>query len=287
MSQADEVYKSADKKVNSFRIPFFTDGKNINEKVAELYEKAGNLYRVEFNDENALQSYINASKYYILSDNDYNAIKCYKLIAQLHGKLKNIKKEIMMYLEMINLLKETDKYAQIGRLYIKIAEIYDKENDINMVIQYYELAVEYLKIDNEDSERYVIKMADYLSIMVRYNEAIKFYEKIAKKYVDNHLKKFQVKKILCKALLCQMIINDRDDMDIVINIYKNIDFTFERTEECQLIERIMMVVDIEDFQIILREYDNINKFDVWDIMILSRIKEKLEKIFDNIYIDLA
>ncbi len=284
--QADELYRKAEKKVNSFKIPFLMDEQFIYNDAAELYEKAGHIYKSNSLYNDAIKSYEKAGRYYIVSNDEYQSINILDKAAKLYTKIGNDEEAIKLYLNMINILKSSGRFTQMGKTYVEIAEIYQKADAIDLVIEYYELAVESFEMDNNKLwGKYAIKLSDYLVIIDKYDIAIKWYERLAREYVEDNLLQYQVKKILYKALLCQLMINSQEDMSDKLRGYDLIDARFCSTREYKFITKIVNIDDIEEFQDILREYDNLSAFDSWEIMILSRIKGRMREMLE--YIDLA
>lgn len=276
-TRADKIYYEAYKKATSFKIPFFMDEEDIYHNSAELFEKAGHLYKNEKINNKAIDSYTNAGRCYLHANQDYDSIRVYEMAANL---CKNIdeNKMIILYDKIIYLMIDQGMFNKVGETYIKIAEFYNKNGDVINTIKNYQNAIEFFEQEGIECGKYIIKVGDLFALSQHYTKAILTYDKVAHQYINNNILKYQVRKIIYKILLCYFA--NRIDIFTILHKYCNLDISFTNSREYNLILSIKQSIennDIEIFQKSIKEYDDITRFDDWNITILSRIKKRIEE----------
>lgn len=78
----------------------------------------------------------------------------------------------------------------------------------------------------------------------------------------------------------QNIESDLDNVKDAVERYKDMDVHFPDSYECRLIDgmiKAMEAKDVKQYQLALKEYDNIKKLDNWLMPLCVNIKSKLEQ----------
>jgi alpha-soluble NSF attachment protein len=106
----------------------------------------------------------------------------------------------------INLFEDIGRLSMAAKHYKDIADIYEKEENVERAMEYYEKAAELYSGEGIDStaNQCKIKVAQFAAQLEQYNKAIAIYEDVAKQSMSNNLLKYSVKGYLLNAGLCQI-----------------------------------------------------------------------------------
>ena len=114
--------------------------------------------------------------------------------------------------------------------------------------------------------------------MAGFEKAISIYEEVAARSIDNNLLKWSAKEYYFKSVLCTMCIkgNSRD----LISRYEEDFPSFINTREHQLLCGLQDTIDesnVDNFTVLVQEYDNISPLDKWLTTVLLKIKKSLNE----------
>lgn len=252
----------------------------LEESILELYMKAGNLYHINKDYENAVQAYINASEYYLKIGNYIEMIDCYNKIQSCYMNLnkhysaiKYIKKCSDYYFSK-NKLNEAIKYE------IKIAEIYEKKYEYSKAIDNYKMALSCSIDNNNTSNSCLIKIADLYVSEYDLNNAVKYYESYLINIANEKLLKYRYSEIIFKIILCHIGIKSVNVIE-KIKSYSNNFLIFDRSIEHEFLVNLISIVEeknISNFERLLNKYNLIKKLDNILISLFTFIKGNLEEL---------
>jgi len=272
--KATEVFEAAEKKMR-----VGCGGGARFEEAAELYTKAGNLYKMDKRWERAAESFLEAAECYARSSDftfdtvqQYsNAIGCIKKYDPLQA--------ISFYKKSVDLLIPEGKFSSAARLTKEMAEILETSGSSVEAIAAWERAAELFETENSPSSlnQCLIKVADISVREGEYKKAIEIYEKVAESSL-NGLAKYNVKNYLHKATLCFFANNNSDGAMSAFRKYTEMDPLFASSREAKLIEEIFKVWEDADpaaFSAAVYEYDAIMKLNRDMVVLLLKIKENI------------
>ncbi|KAI9310917.1 soluble NSF attachment protein [Dichotomocladium elegans] len=278
--QARELITQAQKKLKSWSL---FGPSNKFEDAAELYEKAGNMYKLAQQWTQAGDAFIEAAQLFkrgggakFDGSRAYeNAAKCYKR-QDPAAAVKALK-------EAIVLDQEGGSFRQAARHYQEIAELYENElNDAKAAYDAYGHAADLFNADESPamSNKCYLKVAQIAADLGMYEEAIDKFERVAAASVDDNLLKWSLKEYFLKAGLCHLATEDVVRSRQALNSYCGMDLSFETTREYQLLKNIMDSIDsgdVEKFTQDVYEYDKLTRLDPWKTAILLKIKKSIEQ----------
>ena len=263
------------------------------EKIAELYNKAGNIYKIN-DEERAIKCFKKALYYYSQFTNiNYELDKKNILlnIAELYSKIDHIK-SIEHYEQIINYYTEKGDIYNIIKYYEIIADLYLKNNCTEESKQIY---YKTLKIINSNSqERYSSnkkKICEKIcEILIKSNNSAdilemgKIYFDLAEETIKINITTFNTKKYIFMGLLADCAADDIVKAKIDFEKYSNLDYTFTDSYEGKFIEKIFEAIESnnsEQLSAICADFDRIIKLNNNQVDLLCRIKKFLDNMFEN------
>lgn len=152
--------------------------------------------------------------------------------------------------------------------------------DRSSVIMFYEQAADLFYTDHStaESNKCLLKVAQYSALGGDYQKAIRIYEQVAKACVDNNLLKFSAKGHLLLACLCLLCCSRPEVVQEKIDAYKDVDFNFDGSREAVLAEscaRAMEEGDVDGFTGAVADFDSLTRLDGFKTEMLLRAKRKM------------
>lgn len=281
------LLEKAEKQKKSFFRHF--DKKNNDEKIIDLYQRAGTQFQLEHNwnqaanaffksaviseeleeDLDTLILYDKSRKMFELGDQPEEVHKCYDIIINKHIYNSNI--------------------PMCSKMLKKQAEAYQKKLKFDKAIEKYELSANYFRADSSFSEYYdcIEKISTLLMQKKKYLEAFKKWKIIIDdSNIRNDLTsvKFKITKWYFNMLLCLFVhlveIGDEDLKELSEELekgcYNNLMFTDSR--ESKLIENLIIAYTDQNenkFSDVLFEFDNIQKLTDEQVNLFLYIKQKI------------
>jgi len=275
-SNARELISQAEKKLKGgiFSSPKYDEG-------AELYTKAGNVYKMTKRVGEAAECYMKAANCYLQAKSGHEAANAYINAANVYRKTNP--------LEAVKCLEKAGQYyAQEGRWSMaaknmkEIAEIYEKEAQVDKACEAYEKAAEYYEGDNapSSSDTCLTQVALLSAQEAKYAHANKIYDQLATNCLDSKLRHFNFRDFAFRAVLCQLANQDVVSAKRSIEKYHGMDSTFATTREYKLLIEISNAVenfDAEAFTTAVQDFDSVIKLDQWKSTILLRIRDTIPK----------
>ncbi|CDS06203.1 hypothetical protein LRAMOSA08731 [Lichtheimia ramosa] len=286
--QAQELLQQADKRLNSWS---WFGGGNKEEEAAELYEKAGNTFKLaqrsysqshrKGND--AGEAFTKAAQLFMkTSDTLYDASKAYESAAKCYKK-NQPEMAISMLEYAIKIDKEGAHFRNAAKHHQEIAEIYESDLvDLQGAMHNWEQAATLHMADDQQAmvNKCLLKVAHFAAQLEQYDKAIENLETVATASADNQLTKWSIKEYFLKAGLCHLCTGDLVRTRQALDKYCNMDMTFENTREYKFLEGIIECVengDVELFTQKVFEFDQLTKLDHWKTTILLRIKKSMDE----------
>jgi len=270
-----EFEKKADKKLGGWSV---FGGKY--DDAADLLEKAANSYKLAKSWNRAANVYIKLANCQLKLDSKHEAASAYVDAANCYKKSQPQEAVRMLNLA-INMFEDIGRLSMAAKHYKDIADIYEKEENVQRAMEYYEKAAELYSGEGIDStaNQCKIKVAQFAAQLEQYNKAIAIYEDVAKQSMSNNLLKYSVKGYLLNAGLCQICGKDVVAIYNALEKYQELDPTFSSTREFKFLTDLASAIDEVDvvkFTDIVKEYDSMSRIDQWKTTLLLRAKNALK-----------
>ena len=224
---------------------FFKEGPDYS-RAAELYQEAGNLFKMAKAWQEAGDAYMKAGNADILAGEpeesarrQINAAGCYK--------------KVNPELAIDALKKATEVFLKSGRFHLaasyekECGEIYETSlNDLKNAAIFYEKAAD--RYVAEDSLATALgcqlKAAHLAALNEDYDKAIDMFGAIAKQWAGDELKRYSMKDYLFKLGLCLLCAGDLVHAKREIEKFAQLDHTFSTTHEAALLEVRICILTI-------------------------------------------
>lgn len=278
INQADRIWRS-----------YFKSKDQKNDETIDLYKQAATYYKLDKNFQDAAKTYlqiiINLEKLkdkdlYEIANNYIEAAKCYK-------KCDENMKAIECYTNTVSLFEELGKIREASKILVEIAEIYGLLNKIDNSIEFYKKAYKYIEIESSSDSainKIILKLAEIYTNKKDYVEVIKYYDIIIKKSIDSNLLKYDVRNYIFDSILCSLIL-DYQKAHNNLDLYKNLDSSFENTREYKFLKDLLKYYlnnDLDNIINLIYKYDNITKLNAYKINLLLIIKNNIENGNNNL-----
>eukprot|EP01105_Mastigella_eilhardi_P005846 TRINITY_DN17548_c0_g1_i1.p1 TRINITY_DN17548_c0_g1~~TRINITY_DN17548_c0_g1_i1.p1 ORF type:complete len:356 (-),score=105.39 TRINITY_DN17548_c0_g1_i1:61-999(-) len=275
-AKARDLLLQAEKKMKSW---FGGDQKF--EEAADMFAKAGNLYKVSKNMNDAGHAYCRAAECQLKLKSNHDAANHYVSAA---GCLKktNVAEAANCLRLAIDLLVDAGKFGIAARHQQELAELYEQDNDLENAMLSYERAADFFEGDNAISRANpcLLKVASHAAQLEKYDDAIALFEKVATTCLDSNLLKWGAKDHFFRAGLCHFAKGDTVGARRAIQNYQNQDVSFGSQRECKFLLQIADAFesyDLDAFTNAVVEFDAITKLDPWKTTVLMRIKTRMRE----------
>ncbi|GAB2229537.1 hypothetical protein Drorol1_Dr00013783 [Drosera rotundifolia] len=279
-AKGEEFEKKAEKKLNGWA---FLGNKY--EDAAELYEKAANSYKLGKSWDQAGAVYIKLADCHLKMDSKHEAASSYVDSANSYKKTSPTQ-AISSLVQAVNIFSEIGRFSMAARYCKDIGELYEQVQNFEQAIVYYERAAEFFQGEEvtTSANQCKQKVAQFSAQLEQYPKAIEIFEEIARHSLNNNLLKYGVRGHLLNAGICQLCKGDPVAISNALDKYQDLDPTFSRTRDYQLLADLAAAVDEGDvgkFTAALKEYDSMSPLDGWRTTLLLRVKEALKAKEDD------
>jgi len=274
------LMKEAEAKLNPSWWTKMTSGGRNNEEAAELFTKAGNIFRKDKDWEKAAEAYVKAAKSYLQAQSQHEAAGALVQASTCYRQT-NTRDAIRVLGEAVDLYSDAGRFSMAGKHQKEIAEMYEAEHDLENAMHNFQLAADTFAGESNDSANArscLLKVATYAAELEDYAKAVEIFEKVASSSLEG-LSKWSVKDYFLKAGLCRLATRDLVAMRQALEKYKDMHMSFHRDRECKFLEDLTTACenfDAEAFTNIVVDYDNISPLDNWKTGILAKIKRGLQ-----------
>ncbi|KAI7867095.1 soluble NSF attachment protein [Spinellus fusiger] len=276
--QAHDVLLQAEKKLSGWS---WFSSNSAKEEAAELYEKAGNTFKLAQQWSEAGKCFVKAAELYKKSSVlRYEASKAYESAARCFKK-NDCHAALAALQQALAIDKDGAHFRNAAKHHQDIAELYECELvDLHLAMDHWEEAAKMYMAD--DSQAMVnkcwIKVAHFAAQLELFARAIEKFEAVAVASMNNPLTQWSLKEYFLKASLCHLCVGDSVAHHRALTHYCSMDVTFENTREYQFIERLVECIENEDedmFTQNVHAYDQISQLDAWKTSLLLKVKKSI------------
>eukprot|EP00252_Welwitschia_mirabilis_P012233 TRINITY_DN2717_c0_g1_i1.p1 TRINITY_DN2717_c0_g1~~TRINITY_DN2717_c0_g1_i1.p1 ORF type:complete len:290 (-),score=81.50 TRINITY_DN2717_c0_g1_i1:254-1123(-) len=270
-----EYEKKADKKLQGWSL-----FGNKHEDAADLYEKAGNSYKLAKAWDRAGAAYEKLASCHLKMESKHEAASAYVDAANCYKKTNS--QEAMRCLNnAINFFMEIGRLSMAAKYCKDIGEMYESEENWESAMEYYERAADLFRGEEVTStaSQCLLKVAQFAAQLEQYPKAIQIFEEVARQSLNNNLLKYSVKGYLLNAGLCHICRGDAVAISNALEKYQELDPTFSNTREYKLLADLSAAIDEEDvvkFTDVVKEFDSMTRLDQWKTTLLLRAKNALK-----------
>lgn len=270
-----EFEKKADKKMQGWSI----FGSKYDD-AAELYEKAGNSYKLAKSWDKAGSTYIKLANCHLKLESKHEGASAYVDAANCYKKTNN--QEAVRCLNLaVNLFMEIGRLSMAAKHCKEIGDLYETEENLELAMEYFERAADLFRGEEVTStaNQCQLKVAQFAAQLEQYPKAIEIFEEVARQSINNNLLKYSVKGYLLNAGLCHICKGDVVAINNALEKYQEIDPTFSGTRECKFLADLANAIDEEDvvnFTDVVKEFDSMTRLDQWKTSLLLRAKNTLK-----------
>lgn len=251
------------------------------EEAAEIFEKAGNFYKLAKNGTLAAKAFTKAADCHIQAGSKFEATTNFVNAANAIRK-ENVSEAVSYFQKASDLSTDEGKFSIAAKYQKEIGELYESELNYENSMEAYQKAAEFFEGENSPSgaNTCYLKVAQFASQLEEYERAIEIYERVAKNSLDNNLLKWGVREYFLKAVLCRLCTGDIVAANRALEQYISMDATFSSQRECKFLQQIISACenyDSEAFTQAVVDFDAIQKLDQWKTTILLRIKNSIKE----------
>lgn len=270
--KAQDFLNQGEKALGRFSI--FSSGTKF-EDASEAFEKAGNQFKIAKKWQAAGDMYAKCATCQLKMKETSRAAQFYQMAADAMKKV-NPEGATKYFQQAIAMLCDAGRFTSAAKMQKEIAEIYEKEDNLEAAIENYRQAAEYYSGENQQSSAntMMLKVAQFSAQLEEYEEAAEIYENIATSCMESNLMKFNAKGHLLNAGICIMAMNDSVLVNQKKDTYEEIDFTFADSREGKLFQALADAfenLDPDEFADAIYQYDSISKLDAWKISYVSSL----------------
>ena len=187
-------------------------------------------------------------------------------------------------------------YCEIGRFFtaaniaVGVAELFEEDRNVEEAMNYYKQAADYYRGEGYRTPANVqlLKVAHNAALLERFDFATESFEAVIIDYMDDNLKRLNVKDLFLRAGLCQLAnggsIHGGLESHKVLQWYmakwKALDYQFEQSREYTFFENMLLIIpkaDLGNFADHVYQLDSVVGFDSWCLRLLKRVKEDISE----------
>lgn len=283
-AKGKQYVEEAEKKLKSSGSIFssvFGSGASKQDEAAELFQKAGNSFKMAKNWSAAGRAFTQAAEIQLKQNTKHEA-------ANMYNEAANSYKKATPDEAVQCLLKSCDIYIDMGRLvmaakqYQTIAELYETDvvDPVNAVA-YYEKSADLFKTEenNAAANKCLLKVAQFAAQTEKYARAIEIYEQIGTASIENPLLKYGARDHFFRAGLCHLCV-DYLNCQQALARYDSILAAFADSREATFLKDLVTAVDennLDNFTNAVKEYDSMSRLDTWCTTLLLRVKKSIDE----------
>lgn len=247
---------------------------------AELYEKAGNCYKLAKSWDKAADVYMKLGNCHLKLESKHEAGSAYVDAANCYKKT-NAKEAVRCLNLAVQLFMENGRLSMAAKYYKEIAEVHEKDEELAEAMEYFERAAELYQGEEATSQgnQCRLKVAQIAAQLEQYPKAIEIFEAVARQSMDNNLLRYSVKGYLLNAGICHICGCDPVAIINALEKYQEMDPAFTNSRECKLLTELAASIeeeDVEKFTDAIKEFDSMTRLDQWKTTLLLRAKNTLK-----------
>lgn len=273
-AKGQDFLAKADKKLKS--MSFFG---NKYEEATELYEKAGNNFKLAKNWQTAGEVYRKLAEVQLKLDSKHEAAQASVESAKAFLKVDR-KAAISSLQQAVQLYTDMGRLTMAARQLREIAELEEKEDHKEVAMEFYTQAADLFAGEEStaDANKCRLKVAQFSAELNKYPEAVDIYEDIAKGCVDNNLLKYSAKGYLLNAGICRLCSNDVWEVRSAVDKFSELDPNFAGSREDKFLRDLADAVeegDVDKFTDVVADFDSLTRLDAWKTTLLLRVKKRI------------
>lgn len=261
------------------------------EKIAVLYEKAGNICKMT-NRELSIEYFVKSYNFYELAnslDYDYKLKVISTELVELYSKI-NYHKSIEYMYKILDWYSMKGDIQNIIKTYKSMGDIYFYNNDLNNAKQIYFKAIDLIDTYDKslDIKRHIVeKISNMYYIkqnIIQLPDLSKLYFSIAEDYFKKNLGYIGAINFIFDGLLANICFEDYVSANNNFEHYCNIDSTFTSSQEGKFINNLLKIIEtnnLDEFGYLCLEYEKIKLFTNIQVKLLLKIKKNITQ-FDNL-----
>eukprot|EP00897_Mesotaenium_endlicherianum_P003212 jgi/Mesen1/2919/ME000175S02072 len=275
--KGDEYVRLAEKKLKSWG---FSSARY--EDAAELFEKAVTSYKVGKAWDKAGETGKRLSELHLKQLDSKHEAASALVDASASFKKTNPAEAVECLQQAVELYTDIGRLSMAGRHCKEVAEIYEKEDNMEQAMAWFEKAADLYTSEGNASttvSQLNLKVAEFSAIMNQYGRAVQIYEQVARDAVDSNLLKYSAKGYLLNAGICHLQNDDTVALQNALDKYQDWDPSFGGSREHKLLEALGQAkeeADVDAFTDAIKEYDSLSRLDAWKTTLLLRAKNALE-----------
>lgn len=277
LADADNLIQKAKRLENpSFLSKFFsTPAEN---EIADLYEKAADIYNVNNEFMKAGDSYRIASDLYYLNNIVDRGYVCLEKAVKSYYNC-NFDKTIACLEFLIKIDVANNKFTSASNRSELLGDIHDTKDIYDKAIINYTRAADFLNDDPakiEEINRCRIKAAKLSAMVGNFNQAIEIFNLLIMQNKDHVKYKFQTPDYVLSLALCYLANGKTIELIKYIDYYDQICHFFRRTREHKLIMDLIPLFEksnIEAMMTLIRNYEIYDHMGEWKHLMISYIKK--------------
>jgi alpha-soluble NSF attachment protein len=252
------------------------------EDAADAYNRAGNFFKLGNDFKKAAASYKKAVDQWLQTGEDRSEITSAVIEAgNCYKRAGETVKAIDMFERAIEMYNDKGRIGQSARYAKEVAEMVETDGNHDLAIAKYRHAADLFDMDNKksNSSQCRLKVASLLiniGSADALREAAEVFEAAGRDSLTAKLTSFSAKNHFFAALLVLMAMGDPVQVNNKMSAFKDADFSFNGTRECDFITKLVAAVeayDIESFETACSDFDRITPLDPWKIKLLLLAKQ--------------
>jgi len=260
------------------------------EDASAAYTKAGNAYKMSKQWSEAGAAFMKCAECQLGLESNTDICNSYVEAGSCFAKSNSPLDAIDPMQKAVDNYTERGRISQVSRLYKDMAEIYEKNREMEKAIFYYEKSADACEADNKPSEKQkmLLKIATICSagegIECDFKKAAGIFESMGLENMNSKLGAYNAKNNFFQAALCHMANGDNVAAGNKIQSFKQADFNFPSSRECLFLEQLLEAMDqynAEDFAEACQTFDRITPLDPWKTSVLVKIKRHLVSAGDE------
>ncbi|KAI6227503.1 Aromatic-di-Alanine repeat protein [Aphelenchoides fujianensis] len=239
----------------------------------ELYNQAGNLFKVAKNWSAAGDAFLKSAELHTAqADAKHDAALDYDKAGTCYRKV-DAQKAVECFEKCIEFYTDMGRFNMAAKVHSTIAEIYETEApNKEQCIKHHQIAADFYKGEEAKSSatKCLIRVAQLSAELGNYRRAIEVFEEIAVFEADHPTLKYAAKNHFFMALLCHLCIDVLDTQN-ALKRYEDISPSFADSREYKFVKDLTVCMEeqsVEHFTETVHGFDKISRLDPWQTSLL-------------------
>lgn len=252
------------------------------EDAAELYQKAGNAFKMAKGWQEAGKAYSEAGQMHLeIKSNSYDAGNLFKDAGECFEKVFP-EDAVNAWQQAIQIFSDSGKWSTCGKLQQSISEIYEREDGSEgSAIESYEQAIAFFDMDSHSKMKARACMEKMAALMVKvedYLRAATCFEQLAEMCLASNLTSMGAKAHMLKVIYCSLCAEDPVAARTKLSEFVAKDYTFGSAREGEFATQLVEAYTAEDAQAFgqaCADFNTIRKLPPDAISMLSKCKRAI------------